>query len=85
MFSNRTAYASVDGEYVMGDCSDEYKTANLLESDCEDVRDIGSVMVVSVRGGVAAIERLRSGGRWYVTREQAYDMLVSQFHSSSMP
>ena len=33
MFSNSTAYASVDGEYVMEDSRGEYKMANMLESD----------------------------------------------------
>ena len=54
MLSNRTAYGSVDRKYIMGDCSGEYKTANMLESDCEDVRDIGSVMVVCEEGCVCS-------------------------------
>ena len=36
----------------MDDSRGEYKMVNMLESNCEDVRDLGSVMVVCEKGFV---------------------------------
>ena len=38
----------------MDDSRGEYKMVNMLESDCEDIRDIGSVMVVCEEGCVCS-------------------------------